>query len=429
MNEQLEQIASLELITAADQISREMQEKLTALRGMLRGGKLEAAKLEIRLDQSERVCQECTRIWVDLLETKNGGCLTREDVDFIVGKVREVVERFRRNLAMDPEPPRLASAAKVIVTRLDGIIASIKRHLEVRIRRQQAFSKRNTDTQKEARTSAPAHVDVSVPEEPEELPGKKLLLGDLQQRLDVRGLVSVLFIDLDGFKGVNDTLGHAEGDKCLIRTLRLISNVVVGKGKLYRPGGDEFVVLLPNFSREEAKGTAERIRASIDGDNPGGTLKVTVSIGVASSQSVRTAEDLIDRADQAMYSSKKTKNCVSVFSEEPGTVSNDLSPTRGGVPDNAIGRIERRVDRSIAVHLLSNQTSRGIELTSMDNMSAHGACVLSEHPLQPGLAVEITDLHSQSAIHGEVVHCEKYDDRYFIGLKLQGLNPFWELAA
>jgi len=429
MNEQLEQIASLELIKAADQISREMQEKLTVVRGMLRGAKLEAAKLEIRLDRSERVCQECTLIWVDLLETKNGGWLTRDDVDFIVAKVRKVVEGCSRNLAMDPEPPRLADAAKIIATSLDGIIASIKRDLEIRIRRHQAFSKRNTDTQKEAPTSAPAHVDLSVPEEPEELPGKKPLLVDLQQRLDVRGLVSVLFIDLDGFKGVNDTLGHAEGDKCLIRTLRLISNVIVGKGKLYRPGGDEFVALLPNFSQEEAKGTAERVRASIDGDNPGGTLKVTVSIGVASSQSVRTAEDLIDRADQAMYSSKKTKNCVSVFSEKPRTVSNHVSPKRGGAPDSAVGRSERRVDSSIAVHLLSTQTSRGIELTSMSNMSAHGACVLSEHPLQPGLPVEITDLNSQSAIHGEVVHCEKYDDRYFIGLRLQRINPFWELAA
>jgi hypothetical protein len=55
--------------------------------------------------------------------------------------------------------------------------------------------------------------------------------------------------------------------------------------------------------------------------------------------------------------------------------------------------------------------------------------VLSKHPLQPGLPVEITDLRSQSAIHGEVVHCEKYDDRYFIGLKLQGPNPFWQIAA
>jgi hypothetical protein len=65
----------------------------------------------------------------------------------------------------------------------------------------------------------------------------------------------------------------------------------------------------------------------------------------------------------------------------------------------------------------------------MDNLSAHGACVLSEHPLQPGLPVEITDLNNRSAIHGEVVHCEKYDDRYFIGLKLQALNPFWQIAT
>src|SRR5215472_2769735 len=82
MNEQLERIASLNLQKAEERFSREMQEKLSALSGMPRGGELEAAKLAIRLDRSENVCQECSRIWVDLLETKNSGYLTREDVDF-----------------------------------------------------------------------------------------------------------------------------------------------------------------------------------------------------------------------------------------------------------------------------------------------------------------------------------------------------------
>jgi diguanylate cyclase (GGDEF)-like protein len=156
-------------------------------------------------------------------------------------------------------------------------------------------------------------VDSSIPAELAQLPGKKNLVSDLQRKLDARELVSVLYMDLDGFKAVNDTSGHTEGDKCLIRIARIINETILGKGKLYRPGGDEFVALLPNFNCGEALGTAERIRAAIDADNPGGSLKVTVSIGVASSESAfSNGEDLIGLADKAMYAAKKAKNCVAV---------------------------------------------------------------------------------------------------------------------
>jgi diguanylate cyclase (GGDEF)-like protein len=73
------------------------------------------------------------------------------------------------------------------------------------------------------------------------------------------------------------------------------------------------VILLPNFTREEAASTAERIRSMIDADCPGGSLKVTVSIGIASSESGHTdAKMLIEAADKAMYNAKKKKNCVAL---------------------------------------------------------------------------------------------------------------------
>jgi diguanylate cyclase (GGDEF)-like protein len=160
----------------------------------------------------------------------------------------------------------------------------------------------------------PQGVDSSVPAELEQIPGKNLLISDLQQRLDAQELVAVLFMDLDGFKAVNDTLNHAEGDKCLIRIARLIGAAILSKGKLYRPGGDEFVAVLPNFTREEAAGTAERIRSAIDDDNPGDPLKVTVSICVADSDLPRAtdAQALITLADGTMYRAKETKNHVAV---------------------------------------------------------------------------------------------------------------------
>ena len=146
------------------------------------------------------------------------------------------------------------------------------------------------------------------------IPGKPELISDIQRRLNERELVSVLFIDLDGFKAVNDTMNHAKGDECLMRVTGTITAAILGKGKLYRPGGDEFVVVLPNFNGEEAASTAERIRTSIDADNPAGTMKVTASVGVASSESTNAndADALVTLADETMYLAKEKRNCVAV---------------------------------------------------------------------------------------------------------------------
>jgi diguanylate cyclase (GGDEF)-like protein len=158
---------------------------------------------------------------------------------------------------------------------------------------------------------AVSKTDSAVPEELARIPNKSNLLSDVEQELKRGKLVSLLFMDMDGFKAVNDTLGHSEGDNCLIRVARIMSESLIGKGKLYRPGGDEFVAVLPNFTAGEAGATAERIRASVDAANPGGRLKVTVSIGVVSStQNPANAEALFASADSAMYKAKKSKNLV-----------------------------------------------------------------------------------------------------------------------
>jgi len=160
--------------------------------------------------------------------------------------------------------------------------------------------------------TAGSGVDSSVPAELAQIPGKPTLLADVQQKLQTKELIAIAYMDLDGFKQVNDQLGHEEGDNCLIRIAKIIAEAILGKGKLYKPGGDEFVVVLPNFNRQEAASTAERIRAAIDKSNPGGKLKVTVSIGVTDSDSVSDAQALVNIGDRAMYEAKKMKNTVAV---------------------------------------------------------------------------------------------------------------------
>ena len=157
-----------------------------------------------------------------------------------------------------------------------------------------------------------------APKELEKLPNKDALLSELSTQIQNGKLASVAFIDLDNFKQVNDQHGHSEGDKCLVAVVASLAAVMLGKGKIYRVGGDEFCVLLPNFSSFEAAATAERIRLGLDTLQPfGGTTKVTTSIGVAACDARgihANAESLVKAADEAMYVSKwTTKNRVTIW--------------------------------------------------------------------------------------------------------------------
>jgi diguanylate cyclase (GGDEF)-like protein len=149
-----------------------------------------------------------------------------------------------------------------------------------------------------------------------ELPNKESLELNLVAQMESGRTVSAVFVDLDGFKQVNDQLGHAEGDRCLVEVAAAMSKVIDGRGRLYRVGGDEFCIILPNPSGSDATADAERVRLSIDRLRPfGGTTKVTASIGVATScPELTDAKALIAAADEAMYISKwTTKNCVTTW--------------------------------------------------------------------------------------------------------------------
>jgi diguanylate cyclase (GGDEF)-like protein len=150
----------------------------------------------------------------------------------------------------------------------------------------------------------------------DDIPNKKDFDQDLVAKMEGGRTVSLIFVDLDGFKTVNDQHGHPEGDRCLMESAAAMSKVIYDRGRLYRPGGDEFCIILPNRSGPDAAVDAEQVRLSIDRLKPfGGTGKVTASIGVATSCAKLTdARALIAAADDAMYVSKwTTKNCVTTW--------------------------------------------------------------------------------------------------------------------
>lgn len=137
----------------------------------------------------------------------------------------------------------------------------------------------------------------------------------------------VLFIDLDGFKPINDNYGHAVGDDVLRTVAQRVSAAVRASDRVGRIGGDEFVVLV-DFLRDrvEAEGTAERILGSLRQPVRSGSLEIPIaaSIGVAALSPGRgeSAAELIDRADQAMYGAKQSGGSRWAWAPEPAATRN-----------------------------------------------------------------------------------------------------------
>lgn len=136
-------------------------------------------------------------------------------------------------------------------------------------------------------------------------------------------VMSLLIIDLDHFKNINDTFGHQAGDATL-QTVAKVINSHVRRGDISaRYGGEEIAVILPRTTGVDALKLAERIRCAIEGTGieyePGRTLRLTASIGAATMvQQAANDNDLIQAADAALYTAKRHgRNCVRTATASP----------------------------------------------------------------------------------------------------------------
>ena len=139
--------------------------------------------------------------------------------------------------------------------------------------------------------------------------------------------LSLLMIDIDRFKEFNDSFGHLEGDKVLVRFSQILKSCLRANDSAYRYGGEEFTVILPETSAEEARTVAQRIRLALESERftPTSEQSVakTISIGVTEYFPIEDMATFIRRADEAMYLSKQNgRNLVSVVPPPAARVSN-----------------------------------------------------------------------------------------------------------
>ncbi len=135
--------------------------------------------------------------------------------------------------------------------------------------------------------------------------------------------LSVVFLDIDHFKRVNDTWGHATGDAVLETVGRRLSSVLRRYDRAFRTGGEEFVVVAPGADRDTAQRIAERIRRFVS-DIPFevpevGALSVTTSAGAATLADDEPAQKMVARADSHLYEAKRRgrNRVVSALSPTP----------------------------------------------------------------------------------------------------------------
>lgn len=131
---------------------------------------------------------------------------------------------------------------------------------------------------------------------------------------------TVMLIDLDDFKSINDTHGHTVGDEVLRAFANHLQENIEQQGMCFRYGGEEFMVILPSTTIDEALGLAENVRIKQALLDTACGKPVTMSAGItAFTANIKTANQIITIADQALYKAKQSgKNCICVVEESSG---------------------------------------------------------------------------------------------------------------
>lgn len=168
---------------------------------------------------------------------------------------------------------------------------------------------------------------------------EELLSYQIDLAEETNGMFSVIMLDLDHFKQVNDRYGHQTGDKVLKETCEIIKNNIRKEDVCCRYGGEEFIVVLPDTDSKEALEAAERIRVQVEAAKIlGESTPVTISMGIASYPiHAQWKQELIEKADQALYVSKELgRNRCQVWSKEFSNKTKVTNKLAGIVSGNTV---------------------------------------------------------------------------------------------
>jgi diguanylate cyclase (GGDEF)-like protein len=130
--------------------------------------------------------------------------------------------------------------------------------------------------------------------------GKEYLADEVQRAQRTGSGLAVAFVDVDGLKATNDTLGHAAGDALLVAVVKALSDSLRSYDRVVRYGGDEFVCVLPAGTATAVTAGVDRARHLLTAEHPGASF----SSGVAALRPGESADALVRRADEALYAAR-----------------------------------------------------------------------------------------------------------------------------
>lgn len=213
------------------------------------------------------------------------------------------------------------------------------------------------------------------------LPNRALVLERLSAMLSRSqrhgGIVAAMFIDLDGFKRVNDTHGHQAGDNLLLQVSQRLSDAARAHDVVGRLGGDEFVVVADVATPDDLPGLAARLVEALDQPfalRAGPAVRVRASVGVAADDGARPADELLRMADDAMYAAKRTPGAGVAFADRLPASGRTASPSE----DRALARMLRTALDEDRLRLAFQP------IVDVRTLAVHRVEVLARMPLPDG---------------------------------------------
>jgi diguanylate cyclase (GGDEF)-like protein len=230
----------------------------------------------------------------------------------LVGDLRAVDPRVHHPVILLGTAADEGEVARGLLAGADDFVADVERAAELRARiRVQLRNKRFHDALERVRNERDNLRRDSQTDPLTGLLNRRSLQGEVSSRCEARERFGVLFMDLDHFKSINDRFGHEMGDRVLVALSSVLRTALRPGDVVGRYGGEEFVAIVAGAGPESARLVAERLRSSVEAMLPpkGGPAKLTISIGTTvfdPRQFDERSEELLHRADMALYAAKRT---------------------------------------------------------------------------------------------------------------------------